>query len=111
MAVRTKLLTSGRATGPVVATIYTCPDGETAILKWLTVFNVNLSTTTDVLLTMDVAGVNLTSYHRFVLVAGKGDMLGLYQVLHPGMEVAIQVVAAVGVNYWLSGAELEGTAD
>lgn len=111
MAVRSKLLGSGRATGPVTATIYTCPAGETAILKWLTVVNINASTATSVLLLMDAAGADKTRYHTFQLDPQKEAHLDLWQILDPTMEVAIQVVAAVGVNYWLSGTELEGAAD
>lgn len=111
MAVRTKLLGSGRMTGPVTHTAYTCPAGETAILKWITVVNINASTTTTVILTMDAAGADKTRYHTFVLEPNQEAHLDLWQVLHPTMELGFQVSAAVGVNYWISGTELEGTAD
>jgi len=111
MPVRTKLLASGRSTSATATVVYTVPADETCILKWIRLANVSASTSSEVIIAIDTAANNLTTYQRVTLAAQTGIGIELWQVLQPGMEIAISNVAAVGVNYWLSGSELEGVAD
>jgi len=111
MPVRTKLLASGRSSSATSSVVYTVPTDETCIWKFLRLANVSATTSTEVIVAVDTAANNQTTYLRHTLAAQTGAMFDLWQVLQPGMEIAISNVAAVGVNYWLSGSELEGVAD
>lgn len=110
MAVRTKLLAAGSvgsAGSPVV--VYTCPAGETTIVK-----DVRLSNSTG-------AGVNcllfLVSGPLFVRLFAETipaqEIRGMmpWCVLEPGQQLAIELNAASGIRHWLSGTQLEGVAD
>lgn len=111
MAVRTKLLASGRSSSATASIIYTVPADETAILKSIILCNINASTTTTIQIAVDTAANNLTLFWEEGLIARKSLVIEPYLVLQPGMEVSLANAAAVGVNYWVSGVELEGIAD
>lgn len=111
MAVRTKLLTSGRQTSSTASTIYTVPASETCILKSIVLCNINASTTTTIALSVDTASNDKTLFWEEGMMARKTLVIEPYLVLPPGFEIALSNSASVGVNYWLSGSELEGVAD
>jgi len=111
MAVRTKLLASGRSTSSTSAVIYTVPADETAIIKSILLCNINASTTTTIALAVDTAANDKTLAWEEGLIARKSLLIEPYLVLQPGMELALSNSASVGVNYWVSGTELEGVAD
>lgn len=91
--------------------IYTVPPGETAIIKSLGVTNLNASTTVVVFILIDAGAFNQTTFERLTLAPAAHAYRDWWIVLPPGAEVAIQLTEAVGVNFWLSGTELEGVAD
>lgn len=91
--------------------VYTVPVGETAIVKAIDVANVNASTATELLIAVDTATNNQTPIMRLGLSALGFDHREMWLVLPPGSEIAVSNSAAVGVNFWISGTELEGVAD
>jgi hypothetical protein len=111
MAVRTKRLAAGTVAAATTGTIvlYTCPAGETAILKSL------------------VAESGGTLSARFQLAVPGGAAPGLWLVsltpdqpadkagwwvLSPGDVVqVVKTATGASLRYWLSGTELQGTAD
>jgi len=111
MAVRTKLLASGRNTSATAVVVYTVPLLETAIVKQIVLFNINTTTATTLQLLMDTAANNQTVWAELAMASRLHLRLDMWQVLQPGMEIALANTAAVGVNYWISGTELEGVAD
>jgi hypothetical protein len=111
MAVRTKQLASGRSTSATPAVVYTVPAGETAIVKSWNLFNINATTGTLVQILVDTATNNQTVYTEINMAARTRVAELAWLVLPPGAEIAISNSAAVGVNFWISGTELEGVAD
>jgi hypothetical protein len=88
---------------------YTCPAGETTILK-----DIRLYARAGAVSTADVA---LQSGSVFVNVVHEGMTAGQtlsrdpWVVLSPGDRIHVQATNTDGLSYWLSGAELEGLAD
>lgn len=111
MPVRTKLLTSGRSSSSTASVIYTVPADETAIIKDILLCNINASTTTTIALAADTAANDKTLLWEEGLVARKTLHIVLWLVLLPGYELTLSNAASVGVNFWVSGTELEGVAD
>lgn len=110
MAVRTTLLASGRRTDATLAVVYTCPDGATAILKDVTVFNLSSSATLDLLIAMDAGAFNQTPWFEQALPPRTRVHIETWSVLLPAMEIAIRGDVDGSLNYWLSGTELDGVA-
>lgn len=110
MTVRTTLLASGRRSDATLAVVYTCPDGATAILKNLVAFNISSSATLDFLVAMDAGAFNQTPWFEQAIPPRGRVFLEPWQVLLPGMEIAIRGDVDGSINYWLSGAELLGVA-
>lgn len=92
-------------------TVYTVPAGETAIVKSIYVFNLNASTNQFVRYLIDAGAFDKTTFRGFNLPATTGDYTEYWLVLPPGTELAIDLSTAIGLNYWISGTELEGVAD
>lgn len=111
MAVRTKQLASGRSTSSTATVVYTVPAGETAIVKAIDICNINGTTATEVVIACDAGAFNVTAYARIGLSALGFQHLERWLVLPPDAEISIHNSAAVNVNYWISGTELEGVAD
>jgi len=111
MPVRTKLLAAGRVSTATTTVVYTVPAGETAILKSIKLANVNTTTAVTAVILMDAGAFNQTIFQRHFLDANTDDYVDLWVVCPPGCEIAILLNTAIGVNFWLSGTELEGVAD
>lgn len=111
MAVRTKRLASGRKSTTGTTTIYTCPASETAIVKRITLWNVNATTNNLVTVVADVEGVALTTIWQQNFPASSGVDLEVWWVLGPADRLGLNLSTAIGLNYLISGTELEGVAD
>jgi len=107
-AVRTKTLCAETAT-TTLTSIYTCPNGETAIIKSLTMGKfatgaVNLTITT--LRAATAYGLHIEAFS----LAAAVRHLNCWIVLMPGDVLRAQTDANTA-TVWASGAELEGVAD
>lgn len=111
MAVRTKRLGSGSFNTSTV-TVYTCPDGETAIVKYLTFHNPGASAST-VTCRMEPSGSGSPrTFLRYSLAADEAKQFDTWLVLEPGDALKyIATLAGTNVAYTISGTELEGVAD
>jgi hypothetical protein len=110
LTVRTTLLASGRRTDATLAVVYTCPDGTTAILKRLVAMNISTTVTLDFLVALDAGAFNQTPWFEQAIAPRARVSLDTWQVLLPGMEIAIRGDVDGSINYWLSGTELLGIA-
>lgn len=111
MAVRTKLLASGRRTDSSLATVYTVPEGETCIVKRIVIVNLSTTTSATYLIAMDAGAFDNTLWREEGLAARKSADIDTWQVLPPGSTIAIQGPGTPAINFWISGTELEGVAD
>jgi hypothetical protein len=111
VAVRTKRLASGRITTATATVVYTCPTGETAIVKQIWLFNVNATVSNEVGVLFDLATNAQTPLWEDTLVAREGLWLDLWTVLLPGDRIGLKTSVAGGINFLVSGTELEGLAD
>lgn len=111
MAVRTKHLF-----GPVeiaagaTATLYTCPSGETAIIKYVSMVTAAAVLVSGKLWIGSVANNKLVAWKNF---GGTGDIASGFpgfMVLQPG-EVLIGGAVTGAITFNGSGTELEGFAD
>lgn len=110
MAVRTARLAAGNAgASGAVKVIYVCPSGRTAIVKDIRLHN---STGGPI-----AAVLGLKSGAEFVPVlntgsldAGPRSFPDCWLALEPGDSIELVSGAAGGIQYWLSGTELEGVA-
>lgn len=110
MPVRSELLAAGRRTDATLAVVYTTPDGDTTILKRVTLFGLSTSATITVLIAIDAGAFNQTPWLE-IQVGPRGRVdLDCWQVLPPFTEIAIRGDTAGGCNYWFSGAELAGVS-
>lgn len=109
MAVRTKLLAEG-ATPNVFTTIYTCPAGETAILKNIHCFNPAGGATELVEIQFNASGTNRV-LERASMPVQTIFAFDTWIVIPAGATMRIRSTPNGGVNYWFSGTELEGVAD
>lgn len=107
VAVFTKRLgvgATGAANTPVTA--YTCPAGQTAILK-----DIRLSTGSGSAVNAIVFGVSGSSTCLFLVravAASTAESAQPYVVLGPGDQVKVQCNVAGALEFWLSGSELDG---
>jgi hypothetical protein len=109
MPVRTKpLVRASFNTAGALQTLYTCPSGETTIVKDVRVTTVSGSPSR--------AGLRVISGPTYIdlvdqaLASGSVGLSGLFVVLRPGDQLAgFSLGGTVGM--WVSGAELEGLAD
>lgn len=111
MAVRTKLLASGRLSSTTTTTVYTCPSAETAIMKRIHIANVSTTDTRIITVGADATGFDKTFYSEHTLAPRASIDLETWLVLLPDMEFTLRSDGTTSVNYWLSGTELEGVAD
>lgn len=88
--------------------IYTCPAGETAILKDIRIENRAIGP--NLLVIFLRSGAVDVAIHRETLAAFALGARELWAVLRPGDQVLIFVQSGVA-GVWLSGTELEGLAD
>lgn len=110
MPVRTKRLAVGQ-TGAAGAftTVYTCPAGETCIVKHVLCVGANATAGRAlVLLSSGVTGLSLVDQTFAVDQVVRVDA---WAVLLPGDQIKVYSALAGGIRYWISGTELEGTAD
>lgn len=109
MPVRTTVLGRGNSgTAQQEVTIYTCPAGETAILKDVRC-SVATGNPTRIVVFL-VSGATRSSLIDQALAAGEKGLGGLFAVLLPGDQIRIFSQGG-SFDAWCSGAELEGLAD
>jgi hypothetical protein len=110
MAVRTKRLAVGiSGAAGAFTTIYTCPAAETAIVKELMLSSaVTVATRLIVIAGSGALAVTLVDTS---LAADATLRLPMWLVLHPADFIRIYTAVAAGARFWISGTELEGTAD
>lgn len=109
MPVRSKRLFGPTTVGAGAAVLYTCPAGETAILKDLRIGPGALGGITTTL----YIGAAVAANRVLVVSQNAGDWFvgtGEFLVLQPG-EVLRATSGAAGVQITGCGAELEGVAD
>lgn len=110
MAVRSEQFAAGRRTDNTLVVVYSVPDGKTAILKELTVFNLHASADSAFTLAIDAGAFNQTVYLEEIVGFRKRLRWEFWTVLPPFAEIAVRGVAGCSLNYWLSGAELAGVS-
>ena len=110
MAVRTELLAAGRRTDATSVVVYSTPDGKTAILKRVILFNLSTSAAITPLILIDAGTFNQTVWWEGTLPARGRLSLDTWQVLPQFYELAIRGDVAGGCNYWFSGTELAGVS-
>lgn len=106
--VRTKTLFAASATTTLTA-VYTCPGGETAILKSLSLAKVAAGAVS-MDLTVLRAGVSRVVFREQFPVTSTVVHRELYLVLMPEDVLRAQTDTGVA-TIWASGTELEGVAD
>lgn len=110
MPVRTARLAAGSTGAASASTVaYVCPAGKTAILKDL---RLSIHVAPPVFLVVALhSGPTFVNVLVTSVTEGNGVRSPqVYLVLEPGDELIVQADKAAGVNYWLSGTELEGIA-
>lgn len=111
MAVRTKLLAAGRRSDATTVVVYTCPDGETCILKDVRLVNLSATEVLNIVVGMDAATFNQTLWGDFTIGTRQTIHLEVWHVVPAGAEITVRGDVKGSCNYWLSGTELEGVAD
>lgn len=111
MAVRTKLLASGRLASTSTVVIYTTPADETTIVKRLNIGNASTTDTRIITVGADATGFNQTFFAEFTVGTRGFIDHDLWLVLPPGFEFTLRSDGTTNINYWLSGTQLEGVAD
>jgi hypothetical protein len=111
VAVRTKRLAAGRKSTTGTTVIYTCPAGETAIVKRVTLYNLNASTNNLISVLLTLGAFADTTVWQQNFPASSGVYLDVWWVLGPGGTLGLSQTTAIGTNYLISGTELEGVAD
>lgn len=91
-------------------TIYTCPAGKTCIVKRITLFNLNTTTTNTVAVLSDLGAFDRTPIREQSLAPRVGLDVEVWWVLAPGNELALSQSETTGVNYLISGTELAGVS-
>lgn len=109
MAVRSKRLWGPTTVSTSAVTLYTCPAGETAIIKQVSHFN------TGVVQQAVSLGINGTGNGQLVVVMSTAatsttNLLEQFIVLHPG-DTLRAIANAGNATVTGYGAELEGVAD
>ena len=111
MAVRTKRLAQGTVASAATGTfvLYTCPVDETAILKSLVAES---GGTISVRFQLAGAGGSAPGFWAVSLSSDVPQVREGWWVLHPGDIIqVVKPTTGASLRYWLSGTELEGTAD
>lgn len=109
MAVRTKrLAVADSAPASTLHTIYTCPTGETTIVKDVRVSRVSSDPSRGVVLVR--SGADEVVLLDQPVPEGTPGGLECWVVLLPGDEVVLYSEGGV-IAGWISGTELEGLAD
>jgi len=111
VAVRTKLLAAGRRTDSTLATVYTVPAGETAIVKEVTVTNLSGSASALVTIALDAGAFDNTLWMEFVIAPRVFRRESMWMVVPAGATIGVQGPGTPNINFWISGTELEGVAD
>lgn len=107
MAVRTKRLAQGTRAAGTDAVVYTCPAGETAILKDIRFWN-NTTGSVRSLVYVD-SGPALCLILDVTAPAGEARGLAVWVVLAPGDTLRVASLSGQ-TNFRLSGTELSGVA-
>ena len=111
MPVRTQRLGLGVTPGADVAgTAYTCPAGETTILKDWRIGTPGGNTCSRAIVYLSSGGVVVPLFDG-ALAAFDTRGGTPWVVLHPGDELQVLAATHPGFQYWLSGTELHGVAD
>lgn len=110
MPVRTELLAAGRRNDATTVTVYTCPEGKTAIVKSVTLVNVSTTATAEFVIGMDAGTFDKTLWFEQTLAARQRVRFEEWCVLPPGAEITVRGATTAGVNYWISGTELLGVS-
>ena len=109
MAVRSKRLAGPTALAAGSNLLYTCPSGETALVKFVTI--VNAGAVGRAVTIYVGSAVAAHAVYSTALAVGASQTLDWFLVLHPGEELRAAPSAATDVVVSVSGAELEGVAD
>lgn len=109
MAVRSKRLWNPTVVGVTDVVLYTCPAGETALLKCLTLVN-NAAVNTSLIVKLNSVSNSGAIVEATVNNGVSEYYPDLFVVLHPG-DVLRAVAGLASVIVTGFGAELEGTAD
>lgn len=111
MAVRTKRLAAGlNGTAAVGKTVYTCPAGETTIVKDVRLFARLSAVPTVKVYALSGAGTFVACLNRALADQEAAQFQG-FIVLAPGDRILVEASVTDGIAYWVSGTELEGVAD
>jgi hypothetical protein len=111
VAVRTKRLASGRKSDSGTTVLYTCPAQETAIVKRITLYNLNTTTNNFISIILNLGAFAQTIIWQQNFPASSGVDLDVWWVLGPGDIIGLNQTTAIGTNFLISGTELEGVAD
>src|SRR5262245_43758377 len=110
MTVRTAVLAFGtQSVGSAVASVYTCPQGRTAILKHV-ILSKTIGEDTYIAFGVGSGAGNYWLLNRTVVTGTNNVSLDAWIVLEPGHQLRIQVPNGGAVNFWASGTELAGVA-
>lgn len=110
MAVRTKQLANGVAT-TTLTTIYTCPAGETCIVKEIHFYNPVGGATTALFFRALIGGNARGVFIQSGLAANTGSWVDMWLVLQAGDQLQVSATPSSAVQFIVSGTELEGVAD
>ena len=110
MAVRTKVLGYGQQAVAGTYLAYTCPAGETAIVKEALLYRGTTGAAGSVQLRLGAVGLPSTPLWVATLNAGESIRLELWTVMVPTNTLSVTVVGNGPVNWWISGTELAGVA-
>lgn len=109
MPVRSKRLFGPTVVGLVFVDLYTCPAGETTLLKCVGLYNAGIAANAVAFTINGILPAQIVA--RFSLAAGTGAVeRELFIVLHPG-DVLRGLATLVSMTVSGFGAELEGVAD
>lgn len=109
MAVRSKWLFGPTVVGAADVVLYTCPKGETTLLKHLTIVN-NAALNNNVSIRIN-GTTNGAAIARKSVASGQDDsIVGAFIVLQPGDVLHAQATSASAIVAGF-GAQLEGVAD
>jgi len=107
VAVRSARIASGAAASGTTTTLVTCPAGKTYIVKDIRVSHTSTGNTQYILAT--ASGPGSVWLDHGTLTAPVVKSYQGFIVLEPGNQLVI-FSSAAAIDYWVSGAELDGTA-
>lgn len=108
MPVRTKVLAAASAT-TTLTPIYTCPSGETTIIKSVASAKLAAGAVSMDLTILRDAGSQVV-FRRTYPLTSTVDYAEVWIVMHPGDVLRAQTDTGT-VTLWISGTQLEGVAD